>query len=372
MSRILLLGGTGAMGVYLVGALRALGHEVCVTSRRPRPDTEGVRYLLGNAHDLAFVQAAAQTRPDAVVDFMVYDTPTFRGRVSALLGLSGHYLFLSSYRVYAETVPLSETSPRLLEACHDAAYLRTDEYGLAKARQEDLLRAFGAGGGTYWTILRPGITFSRARFQLGTLEADTVCWRSFHGLPVALPREMLGRRTTLTWGKDAAAMIARLTLNPKAFGETFTVASAESHTWREVAALYGEAIGLRVREVPLEAYLRVMGGPYQVRYDRLFNRVIDNRKVLAATGLSQADLTPLAEALPRELAAFRAHPSYPHGVAGGNARQDRLLGMYCPRAAWSPAERRCYWRARWPWLWQNLAVRALRRGGRLLRGLFGR
>lgn len=367
MSRVLLLGGTGAMGVYLAEVLVAMGHEVLVTSRRERADGKGVSYLCGNAHDLAFLRdCVGKARPDAIVDFMCYDTAGFRARVETLLGASGHYLFLSSYRAYAEQVPLREDSPRLLDVCDNAAYLRTDEYALSKARQENCLRET-AKAGQRWTIIRPAITFSKERFQFGVLEADTVCWRALRGLPLVMPPEMLAKRTALTWGRDVAEMIARLVLNPKAYGEAFTTATAESHTWREVFEIYRDAIGARLAECSMEDYLYVTQAPWQVRYDRMFDRVVDNSKVLSATGMTQADLTPLAVALPRELAAFREHPRYAGIDWGRTARMDRVLGLSMPRGL-SWRERVDYQMARHPQLARSLPARGLRWAVRQVRG----
>lgn len=360
MSRVLLLGGTGAMGVYLSELLAAMGHEVFVTSRRIRPNaSRGVSYLCGNAQDLTFVRdCVGQVRPDAIVDFMCYGTEGFAIRAPFLLNASGHYVFLSSYRVYAESVPLREDSPRLLDVCDDMAYLCTDEYALSKARQENCLRDT-ARPGQRWSIIRPAITFSKARFRFGVLEANTLCWRVLHGLPVVMPPEMLAKRTTLSWGRDVAMLIARLVLNPKAYGEAFTAATAETHTWREVFGLYRQAIGAVLEECSLEDYLYITGAPWQVRYDRMFERVVDNTKILAATGLTQADLTPLNVALPRELAAFRERPSYGWVDWGRTARMDRVLGLGMPRGL-TNRERLMYWSARHLGAARSLPVRGIR------------
>jgi hypothetical protein len=51
-----------------------------------------------------------------------------------------------------------------------------------------------------------------------------------------------------------------------------------------------------------------MGGTdsarWQLAYDRLFDRVVDNSKVLRVTGLKQADFTPLRRGLEKELTAL--------------------------------------------------------------------
>ncbi len=366
MKKVLLLGGTGAMGVYLTEILSALGHSVVVTSRRPREAHGTVSYLCGNAQDDTFLRdCVKRVSPDAIVDFMVYGTEVFQRRVGFLTQASAHYVFLSSYRVYAGEVPLRETSPRLLDVCTNTDYLGTDEYALTKARQEDLLRAMH--GGNAWTIVRPAITFSKERFQFGVLEANTVCWRALHGLPLVMPAEMLDKRTTLTWGRDVAMMIARLVLNPKAYGEAFTAATAEAHTWREVFEIYRKTIGATLVECSMADYLTITQVPWQVRYDRMFDRVVDNSKVLAATGMTQADLTPLDEALSRELAAFREHPHYAWLDWGRTARMDKVLGLPMPRGL-SWRERMDYQMARHPNLARNLPMRGVRWLVRKVRG----
>lgn len=54
MAKILLLGGTGAMGMHLVQLLTNTEHHVVVTSRRSRQDHDNITYVLGNAHDDIF------------------------------------------------------------------------------------------------------------------------------------------------------------------------------------------------------------------------------------------------------------------------------------------------------------------------------
>lgn len=51
---ILVLGGTGAMGVHLVEFLSQRGDAVFVTSRRERPSRKNVTYIRGDAHDNVF------------------------------------------------------------------------------------------------------------------------------------------------------------------------------------------------------------------------------------------------------------------------------------------------------------------------------
>lgn len=325
--KILVLGGTGAMGVYLVTALLRAGFEVLVTSRaRGESAPPGLRHIQGDARDVAFLASLlSEAHPDAIVDFMSYDTAEFAARFLLLLGHTSQYLFLSSYRVFADSpnAPLTERSPRLLDVCDDPAYLATDEYALAKARQENLLRESGRKN---WTILRPGITYSRNRFQFGTLEANTVCFRALQGLPVVMAREILAKQTTMTWAGDVAHLVVPLVLNRNALAEDYNVVTAEHRLWSEIAQHYKDFLDLRVVETDLAAYAAVVGRLPQIRFDRMYDRIMDNSKVLAATGIAPADFMPLRDGLERELAAFKRHPVFQYPDLALNARMDRATG----------------------------------------------
>ena len=344
---VLVLGGTGAMGIYLVPELLRAGFRVVVTSRSPPASAlPGLRYLAGNARDPAFLQTILADGPyDAIVDFMIYGTDEFRSRRDWLLQHTAHYLFLSSYRVFADSssAPLTERSPRLLDVCTDTDYLATDEYALAKARQEDSLRESGT---RHWTILRPGITYSQNRFQFGTLEANALFIRARQGLPVLMAREILAKQTTLTWAGDVARLVARLGLTPGAFAEDYNVVTAEHRSWAEIAACYREFLGLRVLETDAATYARIVGGPYQIRYDRMFDRVLDNTKILAATGSTQAEFMPVRDGLARELAACKQPPRIQEPDIGLHARMDRIAGTRISLIGWPLRRRLRYWRER--------------------------
>jgi len=197
--KVLVLGGTGAMGVYLVDELLGMGHEVVVTTRSNHDDNrEGLSYVIGNAREESFLtQAIAGAHFDAVVDFMARPAAEFEKYLPTLTSSTEQYVYLSSYRVYADSPYITEDSPRLLDVCEDEGYLATNEYALDKARCEDMLKN---SGNKNWTVVRPSVTFSRARFQLGTLEAEDWLWRWEKGLEVPLSPEMLKRQATMTWG----------------------------------------------------------------------------------------------------------------------------------------------------------------------------
>lgn len=332
------------MGVYLVPELLDAGFEVLITSRSAHnSDNPRLRYFQGDARDTLFLrEILSKTTPDAIVDFMLYSTAEFHARRDLLLGSTDHYLFISSYRVFANSspYPLTERSPRLLDVCDDEEYLATDEYALSKARQENLLRDSGKGN---WTILRPCITYSRNRFQFGTLEANTVCYRAMQGLPVLMAREILAKQTTMTWAGDAAKLIAHLVLKESALSEDYNVVTAEHQPWAVIAGYYTEFLNLRVIETDLFTYSKIVGGPEQIKYDRMFDRVMDNAKVIAATGISQLDFTLLRDGLERELVGFKKKPVFKSPNFVLNARMDKATGTRISLAGLTYQNKLSYW-----------------------------
>jgi len=308
--KILLLGGTGAMGVYLAPMLADLNYDVYITSRKEQTSENiHIHYIQGNAKDIHFLEKLLTIKYDAIVDFMIYRTNEFADRYEKLLNSTAHYLFLSSYRVYGNSngEPIKENSPRLLDCVKDETYLATDEYALTKARQENILISSNYKN---WTIIRPAITYSHTRFQLGTMEANEFLSRTLKNKTVIFPKQMLEKETTMSWAGDVANMISKLILNENAMCEIFTAATAEHHKWKEVIEYYQKIVNLKVKIVDLQDYQNTIGRLWQIKYDRMYDRIVDNNKILSATGMKQADLMPLEEGLRIELENFIKNPIF--------------------------------------------------------------
>ena len=330
MKKVLVLGASGAMGRYIVPELARMGYGVdAVSLDAPDPalDPPGVRRIQGNAKDEAVLAPLLARGYDGIVDFLIHPTAELMA-LPRLAAATGHYVYLSSYRAYdGKDVPVRENSRLLLDSADDPLIRFSDDYSIYKARGEYVLRALPRRN---WTIVRPSITFSTYRFQLVTLEAPLVVGRADRGKAVVLPETARGVQGTLTWAGDNARFIARLLFNERALGEAFTVATAEHHAWGEMAEIYASLRGLKAVWAPEEDFLRIVnpnpwnpGAAWQLRLDRLFERVIDNSKVLAATGLTQSDLMPTAKGLEAELA--KVPRGYDWGPSAAGDRMDAWL-----------------------------------------------
>ena len=322
MKKVLVLGSTGAMGRYLVPELLSLGYAVTGVSLDDALLTdENLTHIKGDAFDKDFLVSLLSEGFDGIVNFMCYGKEPFSDYASLFLENTAHYIFLSSCRVYDDKeVPVRESSPRLWDSSEDEELKASNDYCIHKAKAEDFLYASPYDN---WTVVRPATTFSTMRLQLVTLELKNCVARALQGKKVILPVQAKDKPATLSWGGDVAKMIARILFRDEAKRECYNVCSAEHRTWEEIAEYYRELVGLEAVWVDKEDYLAILDPNkklsvrWQLEYARLFHRITDNTKVLALTGLRQADMMPMYDGLKLEIGRIPADyvpPETPVGI----------------------------------------------------------
>lgn len=282
MNNILVIGGTGAMGAPLVKKL-SINNNVYVTSRSKHESTENIQYLHGNAKDESFLkQVLSERHWDAIVDFMIWTTE-FAKVMPLMLDSTDQYVFISSARVYAQTEDkITESTPRLLDVSEDEDYLKTNEYALSKAKEENLL--YGSQHCNY-TIIRPSITYNNYRLQLGVLEKENWLYRALHGRSIVFSNDIVNKLTTMTLGDDVALGIASIVGQPSAIGKTFHITYTSSLQWKDVLNIYCSVLekhlGHSVKVIMTERCLNLElpSRRYQVLYSRYYNRTFDNSRI---------------------------------------------------------------------------------------------
>lgn len=307
MKKVLVIGGTGTMGQYLCPLLVQKGCEVHAIAGEIKKDQPGIRYYFANALDNTVLESFLKNHYDAVVDFMWYDIELYKSRYSMFLQHTDHYFAISSYRVYARSdAPLTEESPRLPEVLDpEDPWMHAAGYAQTKCQMEDLLQQ---SAGDNWTVLRPTVVYCPGRMPLVTWSNNEVALRAYSERKIVLPREAMEKTTTLVWAEDVARMIVGLMFQPWTKREIYNIATAETMTWGEILSCYNEYFGLEAHLCETEEYFQMICGsnPEQKKinqrkfllyYDRLYNRSVDNRKVLEAAGMIQSELMPMREGL---------------------------------------------------------------------------
>jgi len=299
--KVLLIAGGGTLGTYTAKELLRLGCYVDVLCPEDKKtDNEKLYYHKGLGDGDTLKDLFSKKHYDGIVNFIHYPCVEEYKPIHKLLSdNTEHLIFLSSYRVYAdEQHPVTEEAPMLLDVSKDEEFLEKEDYALSKAKAEYFLR--NESGTTNWTAVRPVISFSQYRFDIVTINQHTVIEKANSGETVYLPIDTKNLTAALDWSGNTGKLIANLLFKPETFCQSYTISSGQNITWGEMAEIYTALLGVKFEWVSTEEFIKSGGTPYgewALYYDRLFDRKIDNSKVLSATGLKKEDFKSITEGL---------------------------------------------------------------------------
>lgn len=305
--KVLILGGTGAMGTYLTKILNRQ-YRLVVTSRKKYVNSNNLEYVVGNAHSMEFLISLLKGNHfKAIIDFMNYSTEEFRDRYKLLLSATDQLFYISSARVYADSKKrITEVSPRLLDIIEDDVFLSTDDYALAKARQEDLLKKSQFNN---WTIIRPYMTYSPDRLDLGYFPKELWLYRAIKGKSVIFPTSVAQSITTLTFGDDVAKGIAALVGCKEAFGETFHITTDECCKWKDIISIYQKVLlDNGIDMTIIYSNQEFHKNEYIHKYDRVYDRRFNNDKI--ANYVNVSNFTKVEDGISKCVRQFLASPRF--------------------------------------------------------------
>jgi nucleoside-diphosphate-sugar epimerase len=246
--RVVIIGGSGHVGTYLVPRLVALGYEVIVVSRGQRDPYQQHAAWQSVTHVTldrqreeaagAFGRRVQELAPDIVVDMICFTLPSAQQLVEALQGQIQHLLHCGTIWVHGPSavVPTSEDQPRR----------PFGDYGIQKAAIEAYLLDRARRSGFPVTILHPGHIVGPGWAPLNPAGHfnPAVFTRLARGEELALPN--LGMETVHHVHADdvAQAFIRALTNWNTAVGESFHVVAPTALTLRgyaeAIAAWFGQ------------------------------------------------------------------------------------------------------------------------------------
>ena len=218
-----------------------------------------ITYVKADAKDKAYLTELLNEKFDVIVDFLIYTTQEFRDRYDLLLQSTGHYIFLSTYRVYdGKETPITENSPRLLDASNDKEFLATEDYSLYKAREEDLLQKSNYNqldhrSGRVTLNSKPAVPVGNARSECRRGH------RAFERNARSLFRERLFPYKPPCMGGDVAKMFFQTPLKSEAQRECFTLATGGTSHGVEIADIIRKSSGWSMWRWITEDYLKILG-----------------------------------------------------------------------------------------------------------------
>ena len=303
--KVLLIAGGGTLGTYTAEELLRLGCTVDVICLEENVSWhERLRYIQAKV-DKAFLEDFLPGKGyDGIVNFIHYpDVEEYKQVHPILAANTGHLIFLSSYRIYAdEQHPITESAPKLLDVSTDEKFLAEEDYALSKAKAERYLRE--ESGTHNWTAVRPVISFSQRRFDLICRSGRDIIEAAKKGEVLELMADSRNLTAGLDWAGNSGKLIANLLFKEGTFGESYTISSGQNLTWGQVAQCYEELLGAKFAWIDTQTYMEKHMHPsaiWLLLYDRLFDRYIDNSKVLKATGLENYRFPSIKEGIQIEL-----------------------------------------------------------------------
>jgi nucleoside-diphosphate-sugar epimerase len=251
--RIVVIGGSGHVGSFLVPRLVRAGHEVINLTRGARAPyvdddawSEVEQIQVDRAAEDAtgtFGQRVATLEADVVVDMVCFTPESAAALMEALRGHSGHLVHCGTIWRYGLSLkqPMRE----------DDTSLPFGEYGTQKAAIAELLAAETRSGGLVTTVLQPGHISGPGWPPIGPLgNLDPDIWYALSaGQEIAVPG--LGAELMHHVHADDVAQAFQLAIEQRdaASGESFNVVAPSALTVRgflEIAAgWFGQTARIR-------------------------------------------------------------------------------------------------------------------------------
>ncbi len=262
--KVLVIGGAGHIGTYLIPRLVDAGCDaVCMSRGQRKPYTphqawKRVRMVEVDRHAEeaagTFGERVASLDPDVVIDLICFHPESARALVDALRGRVQHFLHCGTIWVHGHSVqiPATEDQPRR----------PFGDYGIRKAAiEEDLLREARRGGFPA-TVLHPGHIAGPGWPPInpaGNLNTDV--WRILAaGEQLCLPN--LGLETVHHVHADdvAQAFVQAMSNRSVSVGECFHVVSPAALTLRGFAEQMAAWFGLqaRLKFLPFDEWKRAV------------------------------------------------------------------------------------------------------------------
>lgn len=244
MNKILLLGGTGTLSRAVLDRALEKGYSVTIMNRGSNNGSlpECVKVIVSDFYDTnSLISKFKGQQFDVVVDFLSRTTSDIARIYPLFKNSCQQYIFISSscvYRRYKDDFPIKEDSPKPNENW---------KYNIEKFKCEEELRRLSQNASSFYTIIRPYITYNDERIPFGIAPVyryhKTIIERIKAGKPWFV-WDGGNAICTITHTCDFAVGVVGLFLNEKARNEDFHITSDFRYSQREIV----EALFLKLNK----------------------------------------------------------------------------------------------------------------------------
>ncbi|MGL5805909.1 MAG: NAD-dependent epimerase/dehydratase family protein [Xenococcaceae cyanobacterium] len=237
--RVLIMGGTRFIGVYLTKVLIERGHEVVLFNRgKKSAPIEGIQQIHGDRTDPSQLkEKLANESFDAIFDNNGRELSDTQPLVEIFLDKVKHFVYVSSAGVYLK----SEQMPHIEGDSVDPN---------SRHKGKHVTEAYLAKSGIPWTSVRPTYIYGPQNYN------DLEAWffdRIVRNRPIPIPGEGL-HITQFGHVKDLATAMAQVLDNPKASGQIYNISGDRYVTFTGLARACAQAAGKSSEEIKLVYY----------------------------------------------------------------------------------------------------------------------
>lgn len=326
--KVLLLGGTGTLSRAVLEEALKNNMEVSILNRGLHNShlPKEVHVIKGDFYaPFKWKDSAVDGNYDVVVDFLSRTSDDIERIYPIFKDNCKQYIFISSacvYRRSKEDFPIKETSPKP----------NTDwSYNTEKYESELKLRELAANAASYFTIVRPYITYNDERIPVGIAPAYKYHKMLIERIKAGKPWFVWddgSAITTVTYVNDFSVGVVGLFLNEKAKNEDFHITGDFTYTQLQVVEKLFSKLNVPsdVICIPANEIASILPEyKGQLLGDRALDAKFDNSKIKTAVP-QLCFKTSLDQGLNYVLANLsKSKPQYDYVF---EARIDRLISKY--------------------------------------------
>jgi len=250
--RVLVLGGTRFIGLWLVNKLKSQNHDITLLNRgKTKADLPAdIKRLSADRRDAEAVKnALAGQSYDVIYDLTGYELRNIEPVVEMFTGKIKHYIFQSTAAVYAEprTVPMLEDYTRL-DREHPGKSAEA-AYGIGKAECENYLFDKFKQNGFPATILRCPVIYGAYNWMHEREFSYYI--RLLQGRTVLLPGNGLGLMQ-FAYAGDLARCYIEVLGKEKTLGQAYNIAHQGAITTEGYVDTIAEILGVEAKKAYLD------------------------------------------------------------------------------------------------------------------------
>lgn len=326
IKKVLLLGGTGTLSLPVLEQALSCEFEVTIMNRglRKKAISPAVRVINCDFLNIDEISSKfGHEEFDVIVDFLSRQREDIERIYPFFAKHCKQYIFISSACIYkrdSQDFPICESSPK-----PNTNWI----YNIQKYECENKLIELSSQEDSFFTIVRPYITYDDERIPLGIAPAyfahRTIIERIKSGKPWFTWDEG-SAVTTITHTSDFARAVVSLFLNERAYNEDFHITSGYQCTQKELLDVLFKKLGAHPNYVnfsteeistSLPEYSELLKG------DRSLSAIFDNSKVLEAIPGFEFKMS-IDKGLDRVLSYWMKNSSYCYDYIF-EARIDKLI-----------------------------------------------